>query len=797
MPTRTRNNTLTALLSASLLVACGTSTPTPPPSDPTPIVTPTTTPTITGLTSTAALPGSTVTITGADLPQTLTVTIGGINAAISARTTTSVTLTVPTTLSGPQSVSVIIEGKTYQLTQSLFVGKALTADITTTTALQAELDALPTGAAVLLPAVTLTAGDAPLLVTNHSLYGTDGTLIEGDVTFIVREGHDVTVDTVAFKGDSFVVAHTTTTPAPSIILLPMPPLSAPTISTQRALATTGPALDITATGTLPTTTNATTAGSIRAQTTTIERNGTVNFNRVEFNAKTEGAGSFIDRAQTADFHLTDTHINLASVSVGSYNGVTTSDSVRTIDVLGTTITANNIRLMSGQGEGTTVANSTLVARDSLLIGDSTTAPVTVDASTVRATNGDVLIGGIDTVTPFEGGTVTVRGSTVEAFDDANINGQSTPTIIITGRGDVDVQDNLRIHADDDVSIFSLPFYKGQPMGPTSSLSMSAMSTPQGASTSTGAVTMTGNHEITAGDGPDDVKNTGGSVDHNYRGEVVALTFSGALAVQDNTLISGDGTVALQTASGDVTVTGNRLRSVGPTGSGTLSVSSSGPMLPGKVMTFTANTVDTSSAVALFLDIGDLTVDGNTVNVTSATSNTSFGMNVSSPTSVSFKGNNVNVSTPEDAATINLSFGSSSRTFDFGRAAANTVLENNKLTVNSHAADAGSTSLGVTSDYAALTASGNTFTSSGRVALTANRGATTYSGNTFSVGAVTDALSLTANLDERAAPLDSALTFTGNAVTGVADEADVKVVDGDGADASKAVVTLSDNTYKAN
>lgn len=185
---------LTTLSCVALLVACGG--PTGP-----------TVPQATSVSPTVAARGDTITVTGTRFGTTPgSLTVGGVSAAITDWTDTAIEATVPdTAFNAWQDVEVTTAGGTSTV-PDLFVGVEFDG---TGPELQAFLDGLATGTAVLLQAETydLTAYPDQILIDNKDLYGrgadeTTLTLTPTGPTIIVADfGKATTVADLTMIGD--------------------------------------------------------------------------------------------------------------------------------------------------------------------------------------------------------------------------------------------------------------------------------------------------------------------------------------------------------------------------------------------------------------------------------------------------------------------------------------------------------------------------------------------------------------------------------------------------------------------
>ncbi len=194
--------TLLTFLVLVVVAACAGPTTPPPPPDPT----------VNAVAPNVAARGETITITGTDFGTTGTLTIGGTEATITTWNDTQIDATIaPGTPDGWQDVTVTTTDGTDDFTP-FFVGTEFDG---TATELQAFLDGLAKGTAVLLQAETydLSADATPLIVDNHGLYGrgeTQTTLMtsasDGMLT-LVDFGQRVTLADMSIETDAFQYFH--------------------------------------------------------------------------------------------------------------------------------------------------------------------------------------------------------------------------------------------------------------------------------------------------------------------------------------------------------------------------------------------------------------------------------------------------------------------------------------------------------------------------------------------------------------------------------------------------------------
>ncbi|WP_027483018.1 IPT/TIG domain-containing protein [Deinococcus pimensis] len=513
MHPRRHTPTLTLVLTAALLSACGHSDPPPPPTPPAPDAT------LDADTLNPAARGEPITLHGAHLATGDHVKVGDADATNVTWTDTDVTFTVPDTAAwGDNQVTLTVNGKTLTVPTPLFVGAKLNPAASTTNDIQTALDALPDHAALILGAREYTSAGATLVIDNKTLHGAgpDQTRVNGNVRFVVNGDAHVEMKRLTFVGDQFDVTASRTDVSHASTQSPLGAArtsnpAAAAGGTSRALLTSPSAADAT----------------IHTQSVTTRAPSSLSFDHVALIGSTSTTGSFRSNVISTDLTFTHSRADLHQNAELTATNLTVEDS--DLNVLeqnpaaqwGATLdiaTLGKIRI----NRSTLTSNGRMNVRTSLDDVEVHGGKLTVDAfglCSAWCSNGLQISSTL--------GDVDITGSSVNVSAPSRGAAFTSSLGITSAAGNLNIQDNTLIHADDTLDLTAGTTYNN--------------------AIPVNHVTLTGNKEVSAGDGPDGVNLGTLNIYNNHLGTVT---------VQNNTTLKSDYRMDVHSGSGQVVVKDN-------------------------------------------------------------------------------------------------------------------------------------------------------------------------------------------------------------------------------------------------
>ncbi len=532
------------------------------------------------MTPQAAERGALVTITGTGFGTTPgTVTIGGVSASTTTWSDTSVTATVPPAAGNAwQDVSITTTGGSDSLANALFVGVEFDGS---GLELQAYLDALEPGTAVLLQAATydLSTQTDPFVVDNVDLYGRGAseTVItapsSSESVVMADFGATTTISDLSVQYVLFMYMHgtfrDTVTPWATVDVAQVVAAAAAPAARERLDAMVAASL-------------LQPAAAARARFV---------FDGVTFasaNPSYWGVPGLV--APSADIVFRGSTLDNPTGVIGMNTSGDVLIESSTFDVL-------EMRVVTSFG-GVTILDSELTTQEGGLLAAQ--VGILVDASTVTAENGDLGVIGASAVvmggsTIPSGGAIEFRGSTIELLDADPLDA--------TDHGYLDMQtlfapirliDNVLIRTHDDVTLL-------------------IMDSDLGA----GDIDLIGNLDVRVGVFESE------SASGARPGTIATVTnasgstWRNRLTVEGNTIaVSGDAVFTPNDVA-DVYLDGNTITvgDTGPSGMLTIGVTGEGVVeLTGNDLTFRSNAIISAPVLAG----GTLLVDGNSFTNTDAT-----------------------------------------------------------------------------------------------------------------------------------------------------------------------------------
>ena len=456
--------TLLTFLGIAVLAACAGPTTPPPPPDPT----------VSGVAPDVAARGEPIVVTGTDFGTTGTLTVGGVEAAVTTWSDTQIEATVaPGTPSGWQDVVVSTNDGTDDFSP-FFVGVEFDG---TAGELQAFLDGLAKGTAVLLQSETydLSASPEGLIVDNHGLYGrgetqtTIQTPMGQGLVVLADFGESVTLADLRIESDATGFFHGTLADVidllgTSAVAMERPhrtialPSWSTTIELPSVVSALGPTLDP--------------AGSARQETLTLTSSPTLTLRALATDfepaiapagaatprmtlrnvAYSEVAGGFFGIPFTLVPHL---DLTVVDATIDAPDSIVSFFSSQDVTLERVEATGGTMQLLSFSG-AVTVADSTVESTTDLLVAAE--SGVLVDGSTLRAADGSMQIVGavaglMGGSTVPSGGPIEIVSSTVEALDadlaDATVNGALQ---IMTQFAPIFLTDNALVRSHDNMGI---------------------------------------------------------------------------------------------------------------------------------------------------------------------------------------------------------------------------------------------------------------------------------------------------------------------------------------------------------
>ncbi|HRQ11454.1 MAG TPA: hypothetical protein PLG36_10560, partial [Trueperaceae bacterium] len=472
---------LLATLLVAVLAACGG--PTTPPVPPKP--------TISAVTPAVAPRGGAIVVDGADFGTSGKLMVGGVEAVVSSWANDKIEATVASgTLDGWQDVVVETADGTDDFSP-FFVGAEYSG---TASGLQAFLDGLDKGTAVLLQAQTydLSAETDELLLDNHGLYGRGETQTTvklsntGGAIVLSDWGATVTIADLAIEGDFIAFFHgnavKTLATLSSNMLTAMPlneAMVTRTISPPQPSGMTdawstetfselGSPVDVVSSpGALTTTTRAprvfTAKALAHAPEVALEPAGLstpkITLQNVSY-SDVLGGGSFgfpMFLIPTLDITLTDVTIEAGDSTVALFSGRNVT--LERVDV------TSDLAWVGSYGGTLTVQDSTVESATNVYL--LAEAGMKVNGSTVRAADGMIDVVGAASAffgggTDPTGGFIEFVGSTIEALDgnlaDGTVNGFM---IFETQFAPISLTDNVLIRSHDATVIITQQSFNGE------------------------------------------------------------------------------------------------------------------------------------------------------------------------------------------------------------------------------------------------------------------------------------------------------------------------------------------------
>ncbi|MFO7544154.1 MAG: IPT/TIG domain-containing protein [Trueperaceae bacterium] len=469
---------LLATLFVGLLAACGGPTTSPPPPDPT----------VTTVSPGVAPRGDTITVTGEDFGTTAgSLTVGGVESTITTWTDTQIEATVAGgTPDGWQEVVLTTPDGTDNFSP-FFVGVEYTG---VATDLQAFLDGLDKGTAVLLQAQTydLSASPDGLILDNHGLYGRGATQTvlqtptATGMVVLADFGESLTIADMAMAGDSIGFYHGTvvgllgTLDVGALAAARLGDAAAAMVERTIELPSQSTVVDLSSMavpsqsgfdlGSTPSPdglalpTQASPAITIDAFAETPSfvlepadvATPRITLQGVEYSEVAGGSfGVPMMVLPTIDLVLVDTTLALD-------NSVAVLFSARDVTLDNVSVDAAVVQLLSYTGALTIVDSVVESASDVLLAAES---GLVVDGSTVRALDGRIEIVGAATamvggsIAPT-GGPIEIVGSTIDALDADLADATALGTLeIMTQFAPIMLTDNVRIRTHDSTAVVTL------------------------------------------------------------------------------------------------------------------------------------------------------------------------------------------------------------------------------------------------------------------------------------------------------------------------------------------------------
>ncbi|AFZ69631.1 IPT/TIG domain-containing protein [Deinococcus peraridilitoris] len=753
--------TSTALLGASLLVACGAPGAVGP--------------AVTTLSRTVAMPGDTVTLTGVNLGTNGTVLLGGTTASVTSYTNTSVTFTVPQNARWAHNdLQLITNGKSITAPMKLFVGQAINPSATTTTDVQTALNALPAGAALLLGPKAYTATSAPLYLNNRSLYGQgqDQTSVNGDVYLHATERNVVTVGSLTLTGDNYYLVNAVKDSPASLSALSTqlsrerqnrferrrnPRFTLPAPSTVQSLAPEGH--DV---------------GASRDQSRRVRphaRAADVTAHRIRRAPVVNAAA--LNQNGPSGFHFLDVSIKEMNARRGYLEN---NASLSSVTVTDSTIELNDYISLGESGNDLTVKNSTLKSQGGPASGvdlEAGSGNVTIHGSAIYSSmwlnayseSGNVTIqdsalhnSAANSVTcqttpacysltdvGSNTGQVTITGSKVNATDGDSNDGKPTNAFVFIGsiRNLTTIENNGLIH-----STANLQLYSDSSKTETSS-----------AQRGNDQLVVRNNQEISAGDGA--------ASPASLPAYLGIYSHTGDVTVSGNAKLTSSNGMQVYTKFGHVRINGNpdvRVDSASAeTDAGFLHVFTSGNTRGVfNDVTFSGNTVKADDQVILDADNGNVTLSANAVSV----------IGNSHPKLQVYCREARTCTVTDNTLTANATNASTTSRIDlfFDHYSTTAARQNHTVTGNSFLTlGSGSSYFYGAFGWGDATLGANTFRSSGKVYVDAYQATVTATDNTFNVfdgmtGPSGSGLSLAAYKGTDAAP--SVINFGANTLTNV-------------------------------
>lgn len=476
---------LLVLVLIAVLAACGgPSTPPDPDPDPEPD------PTVSGVSPAVAPRGASIVVSGVDFGTSGTLAIGGVEADVTSWSDTSIEAVVAAgTPNAWQDIEVVTNDGTASF-EDFFVGVEYTG---TAGNLQAFLDGLVPGTAVLLQAQTYDLSAAPdeLIIDNRSLHGrgeSQTTIVGSTATGIVvlaDFGEEVTLADMTVEVDSMAFFHGSITEVSSTAgtVGAMAASTVPTFvshelgsfSLAALLDRTETALDSAASVVEGVSGSVSLAGFAD----TFDRSGSLVARRLAFEPE------FVTPAGVGSAQINLSGVTLAEVSGGGFYGLpfmflpaidlTLDDvtidaddtavflvSTQDIALSGVDASAGLVILLSYFGSLSVTDSSVVSGTDLALWAES---GIAVDGSTVRASNGAIQIIGAYTslgVGAPAGGPITITGSTVEALDaDFGDGSDVGEMLLVTQYAPIRLVDNVLVRSHGDAAIATVESFIGE------------------------------------------------------------------------------------------------------------------------------------------------------------------------------------------------------------------------------------------------------------------------------------------------------------------------------------------------
>jgi hypothetical protein len=470
------------LVLIAVLAACGGPSTAPDP-DPDPVVS--------GVSPSVAPRGASVVVSGADFGSSGTMTIGGVEADVTSWSDTEIEAVVAVGTPNAWQDVEVVTGDGSASFWGFFVGVEYAG---TAANLQAFLDDLVPGTAVLLQAQTydLSAAAQPLVVDNRELHGrgeSQTTIVGPTATGLMLLADfdqattladmTVEVDSMVFFHGSLVETLGAIGPTAHAVGADrsLERGAAESVSIAAVLERAEAAV-ATASGIVP----AAALGNGPALTSLVEAfGGALSLGRFRL----AGVPDSVAPLAVGPAQIRLSSVTLTEVAGGSYYGLPFM-ALPALDFSfdGVTIAAENTALFLVSTQGYAFQDSDVSAGEILLLSFFGSVSITdsilvsgtdvvlaaesgiaVDASTVRASDGDILVHGAytsyGTGVPA-GGPVIITGSTIEALDADFGDGNDTGAIeIITQYAPIRVQDNVRLRSHDGMALGTAASFIGE------------------------------------------------------------------------------------------------------------------------------------------------------------------------------------------------------------------------------------------------------------------------------------------------------------------------------------------------